>query len=54
MVCSVAVVVTGEAVVLTAGTVTGEAVEADWVGGTTVAAVVSRAVATGSVWLALL
>ena len=38
--CSVGIVGTGEAVVLTAGTVTGEVVEAGWVVGTTVAAVV--------------
>ena len=40
MVCSVAVVVTGGAVVLTSETVTGEVVEAGWVVGAAVAAVV--------------
>ena len=67
VVCSVAVVVTGEAVVLTAGTVIGEVVETGCVVGAAVAEVVSGAVVvsgtvvvpeavvvTGSFWLILL
>ena len=51
--CSVAVVVAGEDVVLTSGTVTGEVVKSGWVCGATVAVVVSGTVVVSGAVVAI-